>query len=412
MSSLSTKISSFWSRVNTTLFPAMEEAEVEMTPKLYKFVALLDFLQIELFIPPHSPYQVGTKPHDRRCLARAFVAKAFYNATDTKAFRDRLLHDKDLRKVCGWPFQGNVPSESTFSRAFAWFADLGLTDLVLEAHVQVWFGETIIRDVSTDSTAIEAREKPVTRTKAAQEVVAAVTITPEVTVPAPVDPSSDTPMTEIVLTEAVLMKKAQAKKRGKKAAKQPSLQNMSTPVEQSRLARQIDQVPEIALLELPTACDVGCKTDSKGNKNYWIGYKFHVRVAEGNVPLMAVTTAASVHDSQVTIPMMKISDRRVTSLYELEDRAYDAYWIRQAAELAGHVPIIDYVKRRGQERARELEPDRAEHYKGRTVVERFNARLKDEFGGEMLRVRGNRKVHAHLMFGLLVIFADQVLRFV
>jgi len=60
--------------------------------------------------------------------------------------------------------------------------------------------------------------------------------------------------------------------------------------------------------------------------------------------------------------------------------------------------------------ARELEPDRAEHYKGRTVVERFNARLKDEFGGDMVRVRGHRKVHAHLMFGVLLIFADQLLR--
>ena len=76
------------------------------------------------------------------------------------------------------------------------------------------------------------------------------------------------------------------------------------------------------------------------------------------------------------------------------------------------MPIIDYIKRRGQERARELEPDRAAHYQGRTTVEQFNARLKDEFGGSHVRVRGQRKVHAHLMCGLLVIFADQLLRLV
>ena len=46
------------------------------------------------------------------------------------------------------------------------------------------------------------------------------------------------------------------------------------------------------------------------------------------------------------------------------------------------------------------------------MAERFNARLKDEFGGNMVRVRGHRKVHAHLMFGLLVILADQLLRIV
>jgi len=138
---------------------------MEMTPKLYKLVTLLDFPQIELFIPRRSPYQVGAPPKDRRCLARAFVAKAFYNAPDTKGFRDRLLHDKDLRKVCGWVFKWEVPSESTFSRVFAWFADLGLTDEVLATHVQVWLGGEVLRDVSTDSTAIETREKPVTRAK-------------------------------------------------------------------------------------------------------------------------------------------------------------------------------------------------------------------------------------------------------
>ena len=44
------------------------------------------------------------------------------------------------------------------------------------------------------------------------------------------------------------------------------------------------------------------------------------------------------------------------------------------------------------------------------MAERFNARLKDEAGGKQVRVRGHRKVHAHLMFGLLVIFADALLR--
>ena len=424
MSSLGERISSFWSRVNGSLFPALEEADVEMTPKLYQLVTLLDLLQIELFVPSHSPYQVGRKPHDRRCLARAFLAKAFYNATDTSAFRDRLLHDKDLRKVCGWARRGDVPSASTFSRAFAWFADLGLLDLVQATHVQVWLGDEVLRDVSTDSTAIEAREHPVTRAKPPADTALADSVPAE---PSPVA----TILAEMARDAATVSEVAKsapappppgksnkprkgktAKPMTKRAAKNKALAQAYTPAEPTRLERQVTQVPEIALLELDTACDVGCKTDSKGNKNYWIGYKFHVRVAEGTLPLLAVTTAASVHDSQVDIPMMKMTDRLVTSLYELKDRGYDAQWIRRGAELAGHVPIIDYIKRRGQERARELEPDRAEHYKGRTVVERFNARLKDEFGGDMVRVRGNRKVHAHLMCGLLVILADQLLRLV
>jgi len=404
MSSLAHRVSWFWSTVKSSLFPALEEADVVMTPKLYQLVAMLDFIQIELFVPSHSPYQVGAKPHDRRCLARAFVAKAFYNATDSKAFRERLIHDNDLRKVCGWASREAVPSESTFSRAFAWFADIGLTDQVLAAQVNVWLGETVLRDVATDSTAIEAREKPVTRAKPAVDPALAATTPTVPDAPAALSAPSVSEIAEVPAQTP------SSTKPSKKVTKKQARAASSTPPARTRLERQLTQVPEIALLELPSACDVGCKTDSKGNKNYWIGYKFHVRVAEGNLPLVAVTTSASVHDSQVAIPLMQLSDRLVISLYELMDRGYDAQWIRFAAEAAGHVPIIDYIKRRGQERACELGPDRVEHYKGRTVVERFNARLKDEFGGDKVRVRGNRKVHAHLMFGLLVIFADQILR--
>jgi hypothetical protein len=44
------------------------------------------------------------------------------------------------------------------------------------------------------------------------------------------------------------------------------------------------------------------------------------------------------------------------------------------------------------------------------MVERVNARLKDEFGASFVRVRGPQKVMAHLMFGVLALTADQILR--
>ncbi len=44
-----------------------------------------------------------------------------------------------------------------------------------------------------------------------------------------------------------------------------------------------------------------------------------------------------------------------------------------------------------------METGRARRYKARTQAERFFARLKDEFGGRMIFVRGTRKVMAHLM---------------
>ena len=45
----------------------------------------------------------------------------------------------------------------------------------------------------------------------------------------------------------------------------------------------------------------------------------------------------------------------------------------------------------------------------RSQAERTNARLKDEFGGRQVWVRGPAKVMSHLMFGL-ALTADQLLR--
>ncbi|MCA2966376.1 MAG: hypothetical protein INH40_20975 [Acidobacteriaceae bacterium] len=44
------------------------------------------------------------------------------------------------------------------------------------------------------------------------------------------------------------------------------------------------------------------------------------------------------------------------------------------------------------------------------MVERVFGRLRDEFGAGRLRVRGAQKVMAHLMFGVLTLTVDQLLR--
>ena len=78
------------------------------------------------------------------------------------------------------------------------------------------------------------------------------------------------------------------------------------------------------LADLPTACDVGCKKNSKGYKETWTGYKLHIDVACGQIPVSCVLTSASVHDSQVAIPLMTMTSARVSYLYDLMDAAYDA----------------------------------------------------------------------------------------
>ncbi len=52
-----------------------------------------------------------------------------------------------------------------------------------------------------------------------------------------------------------------------------------------------------------------------------------------------------------------------------------------------------------------------QRYNERSTVERVNGRLKDEFGGRTLRVRGHAKVMCHLMFAIVALTADQLMCF-
>ncbi len=111
--------------------------------------------------------------------------------------------------------------------------------------------------------------------------------------------------------------------------------------EPTRLERQTNQNLDQMLAELPTACDVGCKKNSKGYKETWNGYKLHLDVACGQIPVSCVLTSASVHDSQVAIPLMTMTSARIAYLYDLMDAAYDAAAIHDHGKALGHMPIID-----------------------------------------------------------------------
>ena len=56
----------------------------------------------------------------------------------------------------------------------------------------------------------------------------------------------------------------------------------------------------------------------------------------------------------------------------------------------------------------------AEHvrYNQRSAAERVNGNLEDNGGGNHVRVRGAPKVFCHLMFGILVVTVEQIMRLV
>jgi hypothetical protein len=269
------------------VFPFLEEEFGTLTEYHRNVAATLAIVRVEECIK--DEYWFGRPASSRKVLGRAFVAKAVSNAPTTSDFRNRILADSVLRRICGWEERGQVPSVSTFSRVFREFAESKLA-----GHVH----KTLIDRTFSD----------------------------------------------------------------------------------------------------------------QGYRESWNGFKLHIDSGDGQIPISCLLTSASVHDSQVSIPLTTLTCQRVKSLYELKDSAYDCQHIAAYSRRMGHVPIIDPNPRNGE--GRELTPAEKIRYRERTTAERVNARLKDEFGGRMIRVRGAAKVMAHLMFGILALTADQLMRMV
>jgi hypothetical protein len=370
-------LTSTWQHIQGSLFPQLREEVGPLTDQHKRVIVVLDIARIEAFVAVWSGLP-GRPPADRQTLARAFVAKAVLGLPQTNQLIDRLIADKTLRRLCGWETRGQIPSESTFSRAFAEFAASALPARVHEALIKTTHAERLVGHIARDSTAIDARERPA---------------------PKPVQA-------------------APQRKRGRprKGEAPPP------PKEPRRLERQSAMTLSEMLADLPRRCDVGAKCNAKGYMTTWIGYKLHIDTADGDIPVACLLTSASLHDSQVAIPLAQITAQRLTNLYDLMDSAYDAPEIYAASRALGHVPIIDPKPRRGTkaEHAAEARAKRRANYQlaeerrydERTASERVNGSLKDNYGACDVRVRGHDKVFCHLMFGVLALTIEQFMRLV
>ena len=372
------KLSQIWFQVQQDLFPFIEQQVKEpLTDKMKQLIATLELIRIEEMVKIPAYWQ-GQSPKNRKQIARAFVAKAVYNMNTTRELIDRLKTSPALRRICGWEKAADIPHESSFSRAFNEFSSSGLTSTVHENLVKDHMGDRVVGHISRDSTSIDAREKPVKTVK----------------------------------------KKKVSKKRGRPRKGEKRIKALT------RLERQQTMDLDAMLEDLPKACDVGTKRNSKGYKKSWIGYKLHIDAADGHIPISCILTSASLHDSQVAIPLAEVTNQQVNSLYDLMDSAYDSPIIKKHSRSLGHVPIIGINPRGNKQKKQELKNESKRlkainfnnpkdvRYNERSNVERVNGRLKDEFGGKAVRVRGYAKVLTHLMFGILVLTADQLMRFV
>jgi hypothetical protein len=360
------------------LFPVVESEVGPLSQQARLLVAVLSIEPLAKWLK--RPPTTGRPPLDRQCLASAYFAKAIYNLTTTSRLRERLQSDRPLRRLCGWDSAEQVPSEATFSRAFSEFAAYKLPDKIHEALVRHSQQGRVIDYLARDSTAIEARQH------------------------LPGD-SDQRPL-------AAKAVKSTAK--GRKKARPGGRHPRSKACERgSRLQRQqLMKLPQM-LAELPRACSLGVKTSSQGHQQYWRGFKLHWDVADsGRIPISCILTGASVHDSQVAIPLMQMSAERVRWRCDVMDSAYDAKLIRAHSAKLGHEALIKPNK--GHHAAgvspRELSAEDKQRFKKRTLVEQLNGRLKDEFGGRVIYLRGATKIMAHLLFGIVALTVDQLLR--
>ena len=274
-----------------------------------------------------------------------------------------LLHEngnlKDMLAIT------EVPSEATVSRLSREVEQIvppsSLHGRVVQAYAKS-LDRLAVGHLSIDSTIVEAREKPV-RTRV---------------------PKAKPP-----------------KKRGRKAKgslDEQQHRERQAQQEQERIA-YLQESFETSLGKLELRCSVTAKQNSKGKKQWFIGYKAHLATDDHGVPMSFAVTGASVHDSQVAVPLMKKTRETADFLYALLDKGYISPVINDYVGMIGRKAIIDRRAYKGVV-ADPLDQASQQRYGARTTVERTNSELKDGYLPDVIYKRG---CHARYEIALSVL---------
>ena len=132
--SLRARLSTYWCAFQEHLFPTIEQDLGPLGERYQSFITVLELVRVEQHLPCCRTLR-GRPQQDRAALARAFIAKAVFQIDTTRALRERLANDRALRRLCGWESIRALPSEATFSRAFAEFAEGALPSRLHEALI-------------------------------------------------------------------------------------------------------------------------------------------------------------------------------------------------------------------------------------------------------------------------------------
>jgi hypothetical protein len=378
------KLSKMWNKIlnlENSLFPEIKEQLGVLSTKEEKLIKILDFAQIERNV---TVVTITNSPKDRIEIARAMIAKSVYNMQTTRDLIDRLYSDRVLRVLCGWRYKNDIPSEAKFSRVFKELSDLQIAQKTHEKFVKEYLSDTIFMYNATDATKIPLRQKPV----------------------------------KVEKEEKPKLKRGRPKKDEKREPIKPKI-----------LELQKDMTSTNDMLSLvSTNCGVGVKQNSKGNREVWIGGKLHISAVDGDIPITSFYSGANVHDSSVALPLMNETSKRVIYLHDLQDAGYDSDIIREFSKKLDHKPIIDINPKNSQELKQKIQLIKDEkekfeffnlsqssdthHYNQRSMVERVNKYLKDDFGYNTIYYQGATKVASVLAFGILSICIHQSLKLI
>ena len=384
MENIIPSLSKMWLKVlnlEQSLFPRMETVVGTLSPKEEKLMKVLDFAEIESFV---CTLQITNPPKDREEMARAFVAKQVYNFQTTRALIDRLKSDRTLRLLCGWRHQNKIPSESKFSRVFDEFSKQRISNKAHDMFIENYLSKILFFYSSSDSTAIELREKSAKKEE----------------------------------PKETKRRQGRPKKGEECLAKKPTILQQQEHM----------QSTEEMLSLIATQCDTSIKQNSKGNRHRWTGGKLHLSVVDGDIPVTAIYSSASVHDSSLALPLIKETSQKVNYLYDLQDAAYDGGIIRAYSEKFNHRPIIDINPKNSKVRKEQIALAKSEkkvlgslglyndsdekHYNQRGSVERVNAYLKDNYGCSKIYYKGATKVASVLSFAVLSVCITQALKLI
>jgi hypothetical protein len=378
------KLSKMWTKVlnlENCLFPELKEQLGALSTKEEKLIKILDFAQIEKNVTVAT---ITNTPKDRVEIARAMIAKSVYNMQTTRDLIDRLKSDRVLRVLCGWRYKSDIPSEAKFSRVFKELSDLQIAQKTHEKFVEEYLSDTIFMYNATDATMIPLREKPV---------------------------------------------KVEKEEKPKNKVGRPKKGEKREPIKPKILELQKDMKTVEDMLSLvSTDCGVGIKQNAKGNKETTIGGKLHISAVDGDIPIVAFYSGANVHDSSVALPLIKETSKRVPYFYDLLDAGYYSKIIEEFSEKLNHRPIIDVnpgnskvlkeqiILQKEEKEKFELfnlpQSSDTHHYNQRSMVERVNKYLKDDFGCNTIYYQGATKVASVLAFGILSVCIHQSLKLI